>query len=197
MFPGRARCGGLPFIIAASLIIVACGDDPPDREIQQAQSTIDAARSAGASEYAQTDLAAAEQALATARTAVGQRDYRLALTNALESRERAQAATKEAADKKIVARRDSDRALKETAAALAKMRGRLKTAETARLSKRVLASLRRTVDDADRAVQEARAAFDASDYPAVRTALDAANGHLAEATRDLETPARPAVRPHR
>ena len=54
-------------------------DDPPDKEMQQAQSAIESARVAGAGEYAHDELAAAEQALKNAHDAVDQRDYRLAL----------------------------------------------------------------------------------------------------------------------
>src|SRR5262249_28300596 len=47
MWSGRWRRWCFP-CIAACLFIVACGDDPPDREIQQAQTAIDAARAADA-----------------------------------------------------------------------------------------------------------------------------------------------------
>src|SRR5437868_1282121 len=134
---GRLRFWLIPCIVA-SIVNVACGDDPPDREIQQAQSAIDAARTAGAGEYARDELAAAEQRLTTAHEAVGQRDYRLALTNALESLERAQAATKEAADRRAEARRDIERSLKDLTSALRQAKGRVKTADAARMPARVL-----------------------------------------------------------
>ena len=183
----------MPFI-AASIVVVACGADPPDREIQQAQSAIDTAKTAGADEYAHDEFTAAEKALANAREAVGQRDYRLALTNALESRERAQTATKEATDQKAIARTNSERTLRDTIAALSRARGRLKTAENARVPAQALAAPRQAVNDADRAVQEARAALDKGDYGAAKKALEAANARLSAATRDLNTPARPPAR---
>ena len=186
----------IPFI-AASIVAVACGDDAPDREIQQAQSAIDAAKTAGADEYAHDDVTAAEKALANAREAVGQRDYRLALTNALESRERAQTAAKEAADQRAVARTNTERTLRDTNTALARARGRLKTAENARIPAQALASPRQAVNDADRAVQEARAAFNAGDYGAAQRTLGAANTRLAAAIRDLDTPARLPARRRR
>ena len=76
----------------------ACGD-PPDKEMQQAQGAIDAARAAGADQYARDEFTAAEDALKRAHEAVDQRDYRQALNNALDARERAQTAAKEAVNK--------------------------------------------------------------------------------------------------
>ena len=79
--------------VAAWLAIVvstiACAA-PSQREIDQAQGAIDAARAAGAERYAPTEFAAATQALKQANEAVTGRDYRLALNYALESREQAQ-----------------------------------------------------------------------------------------------------------
>ena len=69
---------------------MACGGEPPDKEMQQAQGAIDAARAAGADQYAHEEFAAAQEALTHANEAVEQRDYRLALNHALDSRERAQ-----------------------------------------------------------------------------------------------------------
>ena len=68
------------------LFTTACGGDPPDKEMQQAQGAIDAARAAGAAVYATEELAAAQLALTRAEEAVSARDYRLALNHALDSR---------------------------------------------------------------------------------------------------------------
>src|SRR6185436_8216588 len=100
---GRRHLALSSFLVA-SLLTVACGDNPPQIEMQQAQSAIDAARTAGADEYAHDELAAAEGALVRARTAVEERDYRLALNNSLDSRERAQTAGAQAASQKAAAR---------------------------------------------------------------------------------------------
>lgn len=182
------RTRGLAILwVFISSLATACGGDPPDREIQQAQTAIDAARSAGANDYAHDEFTAAEKALTTAREAVNQRDYRLALTNAIDSRERAQTAAKEAADQKTVVRRDIERTLRETTASLAQAKARLKAAEAGRAGRHALVASRRAIDDADRSVQEARAAFDAGDYVAVKRTLDGVNARLAAASRDLET----------
>jgi hypothetical protein len=78
--------------IAVGLSTPACGGDPPDKEIKQAQAAIEAARGAGAGQYAKTEYAAAQDALKRATDAVADRDYRLALNHALDARERAEAA---------------------------------------------------------------------------------------------------------
>ena len=74
--------------------LAACGGDPPEKEMQQAQAAIDVAVAAGAETYAAQELAAAEAALTHAGSAVAARDYRLALNHALDSRQRALNATR-------------------------------------------------------------------------------------------------------
>ncbi|PYQ81492.1 MAG: hypothetical protein DMG01_03845 [Acidobacteria bacterium] len=81
------RCRLLSAVIVAAVTAAACGD-PPDKEIQQAQGAIDAAKAAGADLYARDELAAAEKAVKDANTAVNDRDYRLALNNALANMRR-------------------------------------------------------------------------------------------------------------
>jgi len=89
----------LPACLAAALFTAAC-DEPPNKEMDQAQGAIDAARAAGAAQYAATEYKAAVDALAQSGQAATTRDYRLALNNALDSFQRAQNAAREAADTK-------------------------------------------------------------------------------------------------
>ena len=89
----RSRAGLLVVASACLAAAMACAE-PPDKEIQQAIGAIDAARAAGAAEYAAEDFTAAQDALTRANDAVELRDYRLALNHALDSRERAQNAAK-------------------------------------------------------------------------------------------------------
>src|SRR5581483_6903422 len=114
----------VPCVVALALATFACGS-PPDKEMQQAQGAIDAARAAGADQYAHDEFVAAEDSLKHAREAVADRDYRLALTHALDSRERAEEAAKQAADHKASARVDADHALTATSAALGEARLKL------------------------------------------------------------------------
>jgi hypothetical protein len=182
-------------LVLTSTLLTGCGDDPPDREMQQAQSAIDAARSAGAGDYAHDEITAAEQALTKARQAVTERDYRLALTNALDSRERAQTAAKEASDAKAIAHTDTERALRDAADAIAQSKASLKIADAGRGTRRPLLAPRRAIDTADQALQEARTAFDQGDYTSAKKSIDAANARLAAANVDLDPPA--PARPHR
>jgi len=119
---------------------------------------------------------------------VGQRDYRLALTSAFDSRERARTAQIQAVDQKIVARGEAERLLTAATTALAQSHARLKTAEAVR-PPRPLGGPRRLIGDADRAVQEARTAFAKGDYVSAIRVLKGGNAALADAERDLDAPA--------
>jgi hypothetical protein len=92
-----------PAFLAAALLVCACAE-PPNKEIGQAQGAVDSARAIGADRYAPEEYAAATTALKQAGDAVNDRDYRLALNHAIESREHAQNAAREAADRRARAR---------------------------------------------------------------------------------------------
>jgi hypothetical protein len=184
MPPGRRLL--LSLALVAAVASAACGD-PPDKEIQQAQGAIDAARAAGADQYAHGEFTAAEEALKRAHEAVDQRDYRQALNAALDARERAQTAAKEAVNGKVIARVDADKTLAAATAALNDARARLKTAEGGRVNARTLAVARRSIAADDAAVQEARAAFERGDFAASIDKAKAAAARLHASARDLES----------
>jgi uncharacterized protein DUF4398 len=179
--------------VLAALTGAACGD-PPDKELQQAQGAIEAARAAGADQYARDEFAAAQDALKRAQDAVAQRDYRQALNSALDARERAQTAANEAGIRKTAARTEAERTLAEATRALNDARARLKAAEPTRPSAKPVAALRRAIADDDSAVQKARTAFGQGAYPAVIESAGAAAAHLRAATRDLESASTPGGR---
>jgi hypothetical protein len=172
------------------LFTTACGGDPPEREMQQAQDAIDAALAASADVYAAKELAAAEAALTSAGAAVVARDYRLALNHALDSRQRAQTAAKLAADGMAAARVEADRSITRAAMGVEGMRTRLKQSDVSRLPARTVAAVRASVVDADKRVQEARTALDRGDYKAAQVSATAANDTLSAASRDLEAVAK-------
>jgi len=186
----------LPLVCAVAVTTLACGD-PPDRELQQAQTAIDSARAAGASQYAREEFAAAEDALKRAHDAVDQRDYRLALNNALDARERAQNASKETSDRKIAARTDAERDLLDAMSTMNEANARLRAAEPPRTPARALAAARRAVSDSDGVLQKARAAFDAGDYPAVIELTRPVLQKLQAAMHDLEPAADGPAKRHR
>lgn len=180
----------LTLAVAAAVSSVACGGDPPDKEMQQAQTAIDAAGAAGADQYAHDEFVASQQALTHARDAVTQRDYRLALSQALDARTRGQTAEQEATEKKAAARRAADGAISDATMALGAARAMLQTAETARVPARAAAGGRRTIADAHKALQKARAAFEKENFPSAVEALNGVAERLQSVTRDLGAAAR-------
>jgi hypothetical protein len=180
--------------MAALTIVSACGE-PPEKEMQQAQGAIDAARAVGADQYAHDEFVAAQDTLKRAREAIDQRDYRLALNHALDSRERAQNAARIAADQRGAARADADRAIADAAAALADARLKLKAVETAHIAPAKTATARAAIADGEQQVQEARAAFGRGEYAAATATISGTAARLRAAGRDLATIV--ASAPHR
>jgi hypothetical protein len=176
----------LPAVCLALFVTLGCGGDPPDKEMQQAQGALDAARAAGADKYAVEEFTAATLALTNAREAVEQRDYRLALNHALDSRERAQSAAAQAADAKAAARVGAEREVGSAEKAVADADNRLKAAEAAKIAPRLLAGPKQTIDTARTAVQEARAALEKGDYLDVPARAKAATASLPVALAEIE-----------
>ena len=143
------------------LVCTACSE-PPQKEIDRAQGAIDAARAAGADQYAPDVYGAATTALQQAHEAVEQRDYRLALSRALDANERALEAAKEAANGKARARSEVEGLLTMTANSVQQLQTKLRTAEAARLPG--LEGSRKLRADAQRSLQEARAAVKDGNY---------------------------------
>jgi hypothetical protein len=178
-------------LVVAVLFNVACGE-PPDREIQQALGAIDAARAAGAEQYAREELTAAEVAVEQAHDAIAAGDLRLALNHALDGRERARNAAMLAADRKVAAGVEADHVLAALAAALTAAQTSLRAAESAQTPPGALEGPQTAIMDGERLLQEARAAFQKGDYSAV-VELDLKIAPLlAAAVKDLTeaTPAR-------
>ena len=183
-------------LVLLAVFSTACGGDPPEKELQQAQAAIDSAVAAGAETYATDELAAAEAALTHAVAAVGARDYRLALNHALDSRQRAQNAARLAGDGMAAARAEADRSIARAAKGVEAMRTRLKSSDVPRLPPRTVSAVRASVADADKRVQEARTAFDRGDFKGAQAAANAANAELSAATNTLEGAAAAAKRRH-
>src|SRR5882672_8561143 len=144
----------LPAIVCAAFLITACGD-PPNKEMDQAQGAIDAARAAGADRYATSEYTAATDALKRAQDAVAQRDYRQALNEALDSREHAQNAAREAADTKAQVRGEVERDMAQIAALIAEANTRMAAATRARVPRRILDGPRQELAAVDESVQKA------------------------------------------
>lgn len=147
-----------------TLLVCAACSEPPQKEIDRAQGAIDAARAAGAEQYAAEPFNAATTAMRQTHEAVQQRDYRLALSRAIDANERALEAAREAANGKARAQSEADAAVSRATTAVRQLEERLKAAEAARLPARDMESARRTRADAQKAVQDARAAVGAGNY---------------------------------
>lgn len=173
------RCA-MPLLLVLS---IACAE-PPSKEMNQAQGAIDAARAAGAEQYAATELTAAVDALKRSEEAVTQRDYRLALNHAIESRERAQDAAKTAGVARAKARGDAERMVSEVSTLLTQAHAGLTDDDAAKLPRRVVQEQREAIDGIEKRLQEARAALAADDYP---TAIKAATGLAARLRASLRT----------
>ena len=181
-------------LLLVTLPLIGCGGQPPDKEIQQAEAEIAAAETAQAGAYARTELNAAKDALATAREAVGDRDYRLALNHALDSRERAQNATVQASAAIAAARSSADNAISTAVTTLNAATSKIKAADASHVSPRTLAGPRAGIADAEARLQEARTAWEKGDFAAATAAATAASERLSAMAEDFDALIPPARR---
>lgn len=192
------RLSAMLCTVVCTIVLSGCSE-PPQREIDRAQGAIDAARAAGAEPYAPEALAAATSALQQSHEAVDQRDYRLALSRAVDAYDRAQDAARLAADGKARARSEAETAINAANVALQQLETHLKAAEAARVPPRDVAQARRTAKDAAATLQKARTLLGGGNYlkaaasvkglqAPIRTQIDAVE--RATAARTARRPAR-------
>jgi hypothetical protein len=186
--------------ICTLLFLTACSE-APQKEIDRAQGALDAARAAGAEQYAPEPFTAATTAMQQTHEAVQQRDYRLALSRAIDANERALEAVRQAADGKARAQSAADAAITYAATAVRQLDERLKAAESARLTSRETAPARRVRSDAERTLQEARTAVAASNYAAATARLagmhDRITAQIRALNETIEAKSSHATRRHR
>lgn len=200
--PVARRLGAWGLLVSCTLLVAGC-EDPPSREMNQAQGVIDAARAAGADQYAADEYNAAVESLAKSREAAEQRDYRLALNFALDAHERGQVAARAAADQKARLRSEADRLLQRAETALDLADTRLTDAEAARVPAAELGRLRKMVDNERTAIDAARARLEADDLRAAKAALEPSIARLEQTTSEIDAAVaarqarRPARRPSR
>lgn len=183
------------FVITLFVLVcaAACGA-PPSKELHLAQGAIDAARAAGADDYAREDYDAAVAALARAEEAVRERDYRLALSQALDSRERAQTAAKLAASQKAQVRSEAERMLAQVTSIVAVAADR-SAADRAKAPKTAIAALDAAIAGARTALDDAGKALASEDYLEARRRLEGVGVALNAALQAI--PAPPPQRPAR
>jgi hypothetical protein len=171
--------------VLALVLLTACGS-PPQKEIDQAQDAIATARTDGADRYAADEYNAAVRTLKLAHDAVDEGDYRLALNRAIESREAAQAAARQATQTRSRLRSEIDRANGDVTALLARANEQLAAAEKSRVARRVITDARRTLTAATDDVQKAGAAVEAEDYAAAEKSLADAKQRVAQVLMRLD-----------
>ena len=184
-------------IVCASAFSTACSA-PPQKEIDRAQEAIETARAAGADQYAPEAYTAATAALQQSHDAVEQRDYRLALSLAVDANGRAQEAARAAAENKAKVRSATEAAVNASNTLLMQLEARVKAAETAKVPARDLAPARTAIKDAETDLQKARTLLAAESYSAAQEAVAGLDEEIrseirmVEAAITLRTARRPA-----
>jgi Domain of unknown function (DUF4398) len=178
---------GLPAGILCSFLLFSACATPPSQEMNQAQSAIDAARAAGADRYSTQEYEAAIKALQSARVAVQARDYRLALNYALDSRDRAQSAAKEAASQQVTLRSSAERRLAELTTMLDRAKQQLRAAQAARVSRPLLVAPRSATAEAEALLQKAGTSIQDGDYQSSQERLSESATKLEKAIAEIDT----------
>ena len=158
--------------VVAAVVASACAA-PPEKELSTAAGALDAARAAGAAEFAPEALARAEHTLTRANAAVAERDYRSALSHALEADLQAQAAARAAAEGRVKARVEADARLDAFATRIDDVETLLAAPEAKRVPAAARRQAQRAVARALQVLPEARAALERGEL-AEPAALDAA-----------------------
>jgi len=167
-------------VLIVTILSAACAE-PPNKEINQAQGAIDAARAAGADKFATAEYTAAVDALKRSEEAVTAGDYRQALSHAIDSRDRAQNAAKMAVEGRVEARGQAERAVAEVATLLNRAQDELKAA-----GGRTVQKPRDTIAAAEKSLQEARTALKTENYAGVAAALDGLAAKVQAALNEID-----------
>jgi len=158
------------FVILLALVLSGCSE-PPQKEIDQAQAAIDAAKTAGADTYAADEYNAAVTALQKSHASVDQRDYREALNYAIDARQRATEAAKQAGIAKGHTKAAAEKLVTDCSTRISQLDTNIRVAEGAHVGPRDLRSARATLADAQNALQETRVAMEAGKYAEVLSSL--------------------------
>ena len=175
-----------PALLTIALAASGCAE-PPNKEMDQAQGALDAAKAAGAEQYAADEYRAAADALKRSHEAVAQSDYRLALNHALDSRERAQNAARQAADGKAQVRGGADLTMQEVTGLIVRANARLEAARKARLPRRRVAVPAREVATVSEEVQKAREMLARGDYLEAQALLDTLKSRMQKTIVTIES----------
>lgn len=146
-----ARSHRILTALAGALLLPAC-DQPPAKEIAAAEAALAQARAEQADAYAPEQWKGAELALSQARQKVEARDYRGALSSAMDAGEKARSAAQAVASSKLLARGAAQLAQAEMQAALDEVAAVRDEAAKARVPTEEFAELELRVVDATQAL---------------------------------------------
>jgi hypothetical protein len=181
----------LPTLVLVALIASGCSQ-PPQKEIDQAQTALDAAKAAGAEKYATDEYNAAAGSLQKSHDAVDQRDYRQALNYAIDSRQRSQEAAKLAAEGKVRARQAASQLVTDVGTRYSQARMHLQAIDPSGTSKD-LRLPRGMLMEAESSLQDARTAIRSGNYDKVTELLTYVRGIVDQADKLLDNvPQKPA-----
>jgi hypothetical protein len=154
-------------LVSVALVLTslagACAE-PPTKERHQADGALTAAKAADAATYAPVPLQAAEEALKHYDEAVARGDYRLALNYAIDARDRAFEAAKQASNDKAAARSQAERLATELEVLLKRAEARLAGTGGPRPTGQAAERLRGVVRSGPGLLQEARTRLGKQDY---------------------------------
>jgi hypothetical protein len=174
--------------IGLLLLLFAAGcSEPPQKEIDQAQAAVDAARAGGADKYAPDDYTAATTALQKAHEAVDQRDYRQALSYAIDARQRAADATRQAEGGKTRAHRAADALVTDCSARISQLDTDIRVAASLHVPPKALRPARAELAGARTALQEARSSIEAGNYQEVVDRLAGVRKKIDAAIASVDT----------
>jgi hypothetical protein len=171
-------------LFACVLIVagIAACVAPPEKERHEAEAALAAARQADAALYAPAELQAADAALTKYDEAVAQRDYRQALSAALEARDLATQAGRAATSRKADAQRAAEQLIAGLDAAIKSASARLSGAAGPRPTGAAAERLRAALRTASSVLQKARSDAAQGAYqqvePEVTPAVDALRREL-------------------
>ena len=165
------------------LFLAARCSEPPQKEIDRAQGAIDSARAAGAEQYAAAEFAEALTALQQSHDAVGQRDYRLALSRALDASQRAQDSARQAADGQAKSRSAAEVDVHSAALTAEQLESKLAGFKASDADEK---AARQALSDGQRSVQEARSELLAGKYQEARARVKAANTRMTAQMRAMD-----------
>jgi hypothetical protein len=181
---------GVLSLVLCLAVIVGCSS-PPKEDIDAANSSLEAARTAGAQDYAAESLQAAEQAKQQLDDELKVQDdkffksYTRAKELAASARTAADKAAQDAATGKETMKQEVGTAIQNARAELTAVREQLAKAPKGKGTAADLATLTADLDGVDTALNEAQAAYDGERYAEAKTKVEAANQTLTTVRSDI------------